>query len=315
MLLWIPAAVYGGSYLYLAVYHRQAWLFNTVVHENGAHTLLKSLFYASHFLGHVPSLTVISLLFAGVCLSILNPRSSVRWPPSLLTPILCSFLIAAALLSVLSFGRAETWAFFSQQMQGTQIEQGGGSWMLHLPSTLTLFVVIPLYIALAARVARTQIDLNVRGVHYLLLAAGLTLLFTVLFSDSLAGALSFAWTDPRYLAHSVRELATFPLTYFPIPLYFLLRDAQAFEPHPKPDHRSVALLMSFAAVSLAVVAYQCVVPLQAGIGGLAQRPDFAQGTLSIPYLLASHYFEHFLDTIYFTLVTLLLWNLAVRKTC
>jgi hypothetical protein len=51
-----------------------------------------------------------------------------------------------------------------------------------------------------------------------------------------------------------------------------------------------------------------------GIGQLAQTPPFAKaGTLSVPYLLASHYFEHLLDTIYFTLLTLLLWSFASRR--
>ena len=51
-----------------------------------------------------------------------------------------------------------------------------------------------------------------------------------------------------------------------------------------------------------------------GIGELAQKPPFARtGALGVPYLLASHNFEHVLDTIYFTLVTLLLWSIAPRR--
>ena len=39
-----------------------------------------------------------------------------------------------------------------------------------------------------------------------------------------------------------------------------------------------------------------------GVGTLAQKPEFAKGgELSVIYLLASHFFEHFLDTIFFAL--------------
>ena len=55
--------------------------------------------------------------------------------------------------------------------------------------------------------------------------------------------------------------------------------------------------------------YQSYISLAAGIGELAQKPYFAKnGKLGIPYLLASHYFEHFLDTVYFTLLCLVLYS-------
>jgi hypothetical protein len=54
-------------------------------------------------------------------------------------------------------------------------------------------------------------------------------------------------------------------------------------------------------------------PLSVGIGSLAQKPFFAKKCeLGIPYLLASHYFEHFPDTIYFTLLSLFLYGVAVN---
>ena len=62
------------------------------------------------------------------------------------------------------------------------------------------------------------------------------------------------------------------------------------------------------------VFYQTHLPLRAGIGNLAQKSSFAvEGRLGVPYLLASHYFEHFLDTIYFTLLCLILYDLSVQR--
>ena len=46
--------------------------------------------------------------------------------------------------------------------------------------------------------------------------------------------------------------------------------------------------------------HQASVSLSHGVGNLAQERAFARGgPLGIPYLLASRYFEHFLDTIFF----------------
>jgi len=123
----------------------------------------------------------------------------------------------------------------------------------------------------------------------------------------------FLWADPRYLAHSVRELLTFPLTYFPVVLYFLYRDRR--EPTGgKADAKLKVVIACLALVFLGGLLYQSIVPLSAGIGELAQKPGFAEGgRLSIAYLLASHYFEHVLDSVYFTLLCLLLHGWATRK--
>jgi hypothetical protein len=106
------------------------------------------------------------------------------------------------------------------------------------------------------------------------------------------------------MAHSVRELATFPLTYYPLSLYLLLvAEKTAFNVKPK----NISANVRFLAIGCFILfsggfIYQVVSSLQAGITNIAQRPDFAdQGGLPIGYLLASHYFEHTLDTIYFFL--------------
>lgn len=61
-------------------------------------------------------------------------------------------------------------------------------------------------------------------------------------------------------------------------------------------------------------AYQSWTALEAGIPELAQKPSFAaEDGLGIPYLLASHYFEHFLDTCFFALLCLMLCSPAIRS--
>jgi hypothetical protein len=209
-LLLIPAATYGLSYLYLALYHGRVDLWFTVVHENGRLSFLETTFYASHFFGHIPVLVTVALLMAA---------------------------------TALVFG--VTWVANGRSLD----------------------------------------------------------------------ALLWVWCDPRYLAHSVRELVTFPLTYYLIPLAVML-----WREPPTRSGGQTSLLSTMAvavtsALFLAGFGYQVVVSLSPDARALAQRSDFAHGgELGVAYLLAAHYFEHVLDTVFFALLTLLLVGAPLKVT-
>ena len=335
-LLWIiPGSVYSVSYLYLAVYHQDAFLFDNLVHEGGTHTLLESIFYFSHFLGHVPVVTVLALLFTGTFLSLSahGAAPSPQPPPSrgggdqfppplggrvrvggkhlkhksaLLLASIAALLVVSFVLSLSVFGADETLAFILQQKQGVDIYQTGGSWNLHLPSTVSLFFFIPVFIFTTNLLFGSGNAPNPSGRGYLISGFALFLLVTILANLKEPTAPFTLWADPRYLAHGVRELMTFPLTYFPIPLYFFYRDRT---PGEKAGRKLILAIAVLALLFLAIFLYQCILPLSAGIGELAQKPAFAEGgRLSIAYLLFSHYFEHVLDSVYFALLCLLLYR-------
>jgi hypothetical protein len=179
---------------------------------------------------------------------------------------------------------------------------------------MLLFVGVPGYLFVVARVLKIPLRPSRQGARLVLAAAALTVIFTGFFNSDPLGAVVTAWTNPRYLAHSVRELATFPLTYFPLPLSLLALGSPAIAPAQRESRRLFAWMAILLCIAAAAFAYQCYIPLTAGIGELAQKPPFAKtGTLSVPYLLTSHYFEHVLDTIYFTILTLLLWSMATCR--
>jgi hypothetical protein len=315
ILLWIPAAVYLLSYVYLAFYHQKVWLWNVIVHEGGTLTLLQTVLYASHFLGHVPSLTVIALLFAGAGMLFTRVPQQFTSAPNVLIVLLAVFLISSGAVAAALFGWEDALAYVSQTKQSMVTYTEGGSWNLHLPSTIVLFALIPPYMFFIVRVMKIPTG-TPRGAKLLIAAAAVScVLFTFLFNRGSLNAFSIAFSDPRYLAHSIRELATFPLTIFPLPLFFLMRGISR-EPNPEASNkrRTPTAIIFLLIIGIAAVIYQCYVPLSVGIGQLAQKPAFAgQGTLSVPYLLASHYFEHVLDSVYFTLLTLLVWSVAARR--
>lgn len=82
----------------------------------------------------------------------------------------------------------------------------------------------------------------------------------------------------------------------------------------RAEKKLYLIMIILTALFLMGLFYQSYISLAAGIGRLAQKPFFAKnGELGIPYLLASHYFEHFLDTVYFTLLCLILYTYPGKK--
>lgn len=318
LLLSIPGITYLLSYVYLSLYHRQLFLFNTVIHEGGAYTLLQTIFYSSHFLGHIPVHTVLAFIFAGLYLSLgsSGPKGKTGKKILVISILMAIFMAAAYYLSCEEFGYEDTLSFLAQEKQAVNIYEDGGSWNLHLPSTMIFFLLIPAYIFFIKRAFRREVSINGSGYFYA--AAGFIsfFIFTYIINKDISEAFYKVWSEPRYLAHSVREVATFPLTYFPIPLSILLLYEKSGIRLKQADIPAALnyFMVTLAAVFFSAMIYQAYVPLTVGIGSLAQKPAFADGgRLSVPYLLASHYFEHFLDTVYFSLLCLLLYFAAGKR--
>jgi glucan phosphoethanolaminetransferase (alkaline phosphatase superfamily) len=263
-------------------------------------------------------ITVIGLWFMGAYLSLSETRREepLRRPVLLPAGLIVILLLVSVLLSIALFGVRDTLAYVSQQKQGVRIWEEGGSWNLHVPSSILLFFFIPVYVILAKILFGSRMKPNVGGLVLTSIGIVLFVFFSLSFNTDFAARLLSMHMDPRYLAHSVREILTFPLTYFPIPLYFILKNEAKGAKAGKNRLPGflIAILVFFFAVFAAGLLYQSLTVLSEGVGDLAQKPDFAKGgRLSIPYLLASHYFEHVLDSIYFTLLCLLLHGVALKK--
>ena len=318
LLIALPLLTYIASYCYLAYYHGKLIIFNTIIHEGGTYSLLQTIFYVPHFLGHIPVLTVLAFLFVGsyLCLTDVSVHSYQKMSPYLLYSLIMLLLFASFFLSLYAFGFEDTFAFIAQQKQGVKIYEQGGSWNLHLPSTILLLFFIPVYIFILKRVLEKHIDPNASGLLYVSLGFIVFILFTLFVNRDDFDMLFSISTNARYLAHGVRELVTFPLIYFPIPLFFFMRKEKSnMVSKQSRQHKKLNWFIASLAVAFLIgFLYQVYMSLSEGIGNLAQKPSFAKtGELGIPYLLASHYFEHFLDTIYFTLFCLFLYAVSVKK--
>jgi hypothetical protein len=310
----VPFLTYAISYIYLAIYHKQFWLFNTIVHESGKYTLFETTFYASHFLGHIPMLLVLSFLLVGtyMCLAPQTEHTT-QHPVGRIGAYMGLLLVASVLLSLWLFGSEDTWAFISQQEQNPTTYVQGGSWNLHLPSSLLLFFFMPIYLIVVRSLLHRPNVWSRNGIQYSAIFLAALFIGTAIFNHSfnVIAIVLQVCQDPRYLAHGVREMATFPLTFFPLALFLIMRKSNALKNisavFPK------RLLLICVVLFVLGMVYQVVLPLQVGIDELAQKPDFApQGKLGILYLLSSHYFEHVLDTLFFALVSWFMYALMVR---
>jgi len=309
-ILIMPLFTYIISYLYLAFYHENLCLFNVIVHEGGTLTLLQSMFYFSHFLGHVPVYIIIALVFTGFYLNYSGPAvNSSPKKSALYFVVLIVFLLLCLLGSFLFFGKEDTMAFILLKKQSVTRYEAGGSWNLHLPSLITVMFIIPLYIIFFRLLFRRQIQGNKQGIFMIIAGLSMILFITAGVNMNDFSAVVTSLTSPRYLAHSIRELATFPLTYFPPALYLLFK-AENEKKRSTEVGKIPALPMVLAALFLLLAALQAYFPLAEGIGSLAQKPGFAKGgKLSVSYLLASHYFEHFTDALFFSFLCFVLYSL------
>jgi hypothetical protein len=157
----------------------------------------------------------------------------------------------------------------------------------------------------AARRARRNGFVLLSAAAALLAAAG-----AIALAAALSAALTLwsrpgleAFRNPRWLAHSLRELATVPLTGVPVAIaaIVLLESALTGRSEWKirlrwPPVVLLALAGAMALLELAMLGETD--PL-----ALAQRPRFAPEGLSIAYLLASHVFEHFLDFVWLSILS------------
>jgi hypothetical protein len=307
--------VYIFSYLYLAFYHHTFNLFVVNIHESGELNFPETLFYSSHFLAHIPVLVVLALLFAGSIRLFGGEKGMTEYSGLFLLVLMILFLLGSVVHSFLVHGKTDTLEYIFQRKQGHNIYGEGGSWKLHLVSTLTLIFLIPVYVFAVLQMLNVKTGWNKKG--FVLTGAGLVLipLFSWLCEGNFLPDLKFALTSNRYLAHSVRELVTFQVTYFPLffMVFYNFGDWR-FRLSVGKDKRIRWMVGTAFVLLVFLFVYQTVLPLTEGIGNLAQQPAFTKGEkLPLLYLITSHYFEHFLDTVFFVLLCGLLLTRTVMK--
>lgn len=307
MLLALPITYFVVSYAYLAWWHKKAFLWNTPIHENGRLTMAGSLFYFDHFIGCVPTVVVFAFCIAGGVAATsgvpsFTDRSRAATIAAVLLGIAALQLVSAFVASVLTAGWERTIDYALQRIERDGVMSRGGNWnQLVLSNIPIAFGAIGVSSSLAMSAAGSDAGWSgsaIGGALCMGVAGGVLVGISVV---TFPGWQSFL--NPRWMAHSIRELATYPLTGIPIALASSLLVARYLSGVDTwlIQVRTPSLIL-MGAGSLILI-WQLKYLQGADVHAMAQRPPFASGGLSIPYLLFSHVFEHFLDFVFIAPLT------------
>ncbi len=295
----VPCLYVALSYAYLANWHGTWWLWDTVVHENGRLTLAGSMYYFDHFLGCAPMATVFALILAGGCAlaggggPLPAPERARRFGSALLLAA-AVFFVVGFLASVHFAGWERTFDYLWQRIERDGVLSKGGNWnQLQLSNAPIALGMLGIALTLGpGRPGSRPAALAVLGLATAISAA--------LTASVWPGWEAFR--NPRWLAHSLRELATYPLTGVPLATAaivlaeYWLSGAARWRIRPRaPAAALLGVAGALAALELAMLGGTDVL-------ALAQRPSFAPQGLPVAYLLASHVFEHFLDFAFFAIL-------------
>jgi hypothetical protein len=218
-------------------------------------------------------------------------------------------LLLASVASVSTVGWRRTSEYALQRIERDGVMSKGGNWnqfqLSNIPIALGSIGVGSTLLSENFSEAKANMLLIVAGTICIGVATVLSLGITALTWPAWRSFL-----NPRWLAHSMREIATYPLTGIPIALsaIFLVEaylsggDTWKFEP-------GLASLLLIG-TSIVIVAGELILLRSTDILAIAQKPSFAPHGLSIPYLLCAHVFEHFLDFVFIGPLTALIYVLV-----
>jgi hypothetical protein len=294
VLIGVPLVSLALAYAALAAAHGRLWLWDVRVHENGVHTLGRTIFYPSHFLREVPTdiamaLFLVAALRRAGLLPAARGRTWSGWAPGLAAALLAAALAATAARS----GWASALLDLGQFRTRDDLSAYGSHWRFHWLSTLwfaSASVVI-------ARVASAAVGGDARcghdvGGHSWAVAwvwfAGLTVVF---------GLSPEIVTDPRFVGHQAREI----LTHGPITCLLVVGSAVLmagrFSPGGPPT-RAMPAAAGWLAPAVFVLVPTGLAALAIAGGAMAT----AQTANGMSAVVAAHVFEHVLDYLFVWLI-------------
>jgi hypothetical protein len=214
-----------------------------------------------------------------------------------------ALVLVGAVGSLRSVGLSATLEYALQRVERDGVSSRGGTWnQLQLSSLPLALGALGLGIGIAPISSTAGQDTVATpvgvGLAFVVLGLGLNLLLSVLVWPGLR-----AFKNPRWLAHSLREIATFPFTAVPLAIAVGLIVERTVS-------GSSHLLLTVGPLSIALLGLAlCSVLMQwsllrgVDVLAIAQKPSFASQSLDVHYLLASHVFEHALDIALLALLT------------
>lgn len=305
ILLGVPFVYLAVSYGHVACWHGKLLLWNTVIHENGRLTLRGSVFYWDHFLGCLPMVVLFSLCAAGGVAVAGNPAAHVDAMRAVTTAAVllgasAGLVPLAVVASVNTAGWQRTVDYALQRIERDGIRSRGGNWnQLQLSNVPVALGTAGLGSALVVRPAGSEVEVGL--IQWGFVTLGTAALGSIgLTAANWCGLRRFL--TPRWLAHSFREVATYPFTGIPVAFASVVLVEWWIAGSDSWSVRMGPVSMTLIGLGVAMTALQLIPLAGTSVLALAQRPAFARDGLSVAYLLASHVFEHVLDFVMLALL-------------
>lgn len=290
-----PVLLVATSYAQLAWQHRSWNLLSTVVHESGRYTLLETVFYFRHFTREIiPSVFValgIAIAFQLLPASRGVAETSPGWAPRLgqrLGVMVVLYLAATQMISIFQEGVAEWLVDLSQGRTSDENAGFGTHWQYHFLHLLdALFFAFACLLVLRALNGWHGLRPRKPWFGPLAIWAGLFLLGCIVF-----GPVSKSWTEPLFMGHQLREIATHRLLSIPLGLgTVLLLEKRIEAVASAPINRRLFIR------GIAWMAIGTLLPLWLYWQlRLVDIGTLVKGSASTLERFTSHTFEHFLDT-------------------
>ena len=299
LLVYLPALVLLVAFIAVCVQAGTPWPWNRVVHEDGQHTFLETIFYFEHATRELLLDAVLAVAVAGA-MRHFYPPSPTSGDHALARMRGILGVAVVALLALILGGTAYVNAFgryYSAEARGQAILDNlaqyptragapfvwGAHWRYHL---IERFAEIALVFAAAGLLwLRDGRPAPRAGHHDSALYVGALVVFasaTIVFGIS-----AEPFRDPRYLGHQLRELVTHALVTLPLAMGVCVALSRRFSV-PLAGVRSELRTWPIYAAGIVGVACGAFV-LLASV--LLKAQTYGQ-TRSLAALLFPHFFEH-----------------------
>ncbi|MEW6107768.1 MAG: hypothetical protein AB1632_01165 [Nitrospirota bacterium] len=301
----IPVLILSLSYIFLAVEHNNLNLLFTKVHESGRYTLIETILYFDHFSREILICVITALAFAisfyiHVPLDNIN-TSSVRKAMNMSLSFLLIFLSLTISGAIYKKGMQGFFLDLLQFRTRDDVLAYGSHWHYHL---LHLFFMAGAAMGLSFiyrdKSGISKAEMNRFAPLLIFIWAAAVCLFTLIFIPNLK-----PFTDTRYLAHEFREIVTHTTVSMPFAFACLIYLERKYTIRPSRHKITGSGIRTGMLYILGV----SLIPLFI-ISRLIGRDIMseAQKKNSFLDLFASHYFEHTLDYIFLTLLSIFFYT-------
>jgi hypothetical protein len=294
----------------MAIVYKKLNLFNVLVHENGKFTLLETVLYYDHFLRELIISGFLAFFIVGFFLyyNSAKPRNTSRKLGRYI--IVCFFSLAIFLLivflgSIYKVGFEETLLSLFQYRTRDDLIEFGSHWRFHFLSRIGLFTSsAAMIISYRIIYNKTQWKNSKFALLILIIASISYIIITLVF-----GITDQPFSDPRYLAHQVREFTTHNLCTTPILITLLcfleekITEENSNHLNTKTNWNLYIHFLFWSILSILIPLFLWIRLRDTDISAVAQQ------NWPVWDLLAFHFFEHCLDYIFVAILGVLIYLL------